>query len=127
LGFWRKVGYIIGAFMIIVGIASAISAIVASPTINNQGTQIGNIAALAGVSSLALLGFGSMVSGILLIWALIKSGQIERMEKSLKKIANNMQIIESLQKEKLNIPEQRQPQNLIDYEKNSERKPVEKQ
>lgn len=113
--------------MIIVGIASAISAIVASPTINNQGTQIGNIAALAGVSSLALLGFGSMVSGILLIWALIKSGQIERMEKSLKKIANNMQIIESLQKEKLNIPEQRQPQNLIDYEKNSERKPVEKQ
>jgi hypothetical protein len=39
--------------------------------------------------SLALLGFCSMVSGILLIWALIKSGQIESMEKSLKKIANN--------------------------------------
>jgi len=111
--------------MIIVGIAGAISAIVASPTINNQGTQVGNIAALAGVSSLALLGFGSMVSGILLIWALIKSGQIENMEKSLKKIANNMQIIERLQKEKLNIPEQRQTQNPIDYEKNSERKPVE--
>ena len=111
--------------MIIVGIAGAISAIVASPTINNQGTQVGNIAALAGVSSLALLGFGSMVSGILLIWALIKSGQIENMQKSLKKIANNMQIIERLQKEKLNIPEQRQTQNPIDYEKNSERKPVE--
>lgn len=111
--------------MIIIGIAGAISAMIASPTINNQGTQIGNLAALAGVSSLALLGFGSMVSGILLIWALIKSGQIESIEKSLKKIANNIQVIETLQKEKLNMTEQMQNQNLIDYEKNSERKPVE--
>jgi hypothetical protein len=60
--------------------------------------EIGNIAALAGVSSLALIGFGGMVSGILLIWALKKSGQVESMEKSLRKIANSISVIESFQK-----------------------------
>jgi nitrogen fixation-related uncharacterized protein len=48
----------------------------------NPTYLIGNIAALAGVSSLAIIGFGGMVSGILLIWALKKSGQFESMEKS---------------------------------------------
>jgi hypothetical protein len=78
MGFWRNVGYIIAIIMIAVGIICFIAAIAASPKIETQPTEIGNIAALAGVSSLALIGFSSMVSGILLIWALKKSAQIEK-------------------------------------------------
>ncbi|HSA73899.1 MAG TPA: hypothetical protein VLD84_08095 [Nitrososphaeraceae archaeon] len=61
-----------------------------------------------------------MVSGILLIWALKKSGQIESMEKSLRKIANSISVIESLQKERLNeLENQKEVQKTVDYEKDS--------
>jgi len=99
MGFWRTVGYIIAVVMISAGGVIALVAIVASSNIDTQRTQLGNIATLAGVSSLALIGFGSIVSGILLIWALIKSGQIESMEKSLKKIAFSTEALERMQKE----------------------------
>lgn len=99
MGFWRNVGYIIAIIIIAAGIICFIAAIVASPRIETQHTEIGNIAALAGVFSLALIGFGGMVSVIILIWALKKSGQIESMEKSLRKIANGITIIEGFQKD----------------------------
>jgi hypothetical protein len=102
MGFWRNVGYIIAVIIIAAGVTCFIAAIAASPKIETQSTEIGNIAALAGVSSLALIGFGGMISGILLIWALKKSGQFESMEKSLRKIANSISVIESFQKERLN-------------------------
>lgn len=62
MGFWRNVGYIVAIIIIAAGIICFIAAIVASPRIETQPTEIGNIAALAGVFSLALVGFGGMVS-----------------------------------------------------------------
>jgi hypothetical protein len=122
MGFWRNVGYIIAIIIIVAGVICFIAAIAASPKIETQPTEIGNIAALAGVSSLALIGFGGMVSGILLIWALKKSGQVESMEKSLRKIANSISVTESFQKERLNeLENQEKVQKAMDYEKDSEK------
>ena len=122
MGFWRNVGYVIAVIIIVVGVICFIAAIVASPKIETQSTEIGNIAALAGVSSLALVGFGGLISGILLIWALRKSGQIENMEKSLRKIANSMSAIENLQKEKLNeLRNNEKVQKTMDIDKDSEK------
>lgn len=122
MGFWRNVGYIIAIIIIVAGVICFIAAIAASPKIETQPTEIGNIAALAGVSSLALIGFGGMVSGILLIWALKKSGQVESMEKSLRKIANSISVIESFQKERLKeLENQEKVQKAMDYEKDSEK------
>lgn len=124
MGFWRNIGYIIAIIIIAAGIICFIAAIVASPRIETQPTEIGNIAALAGVFSLALIGFGGMVSGIILIWALKKSGQIESMEKSLRKIANGITVIESFQKERLNeLEKQKEVQKTVDYEKDPEKDP----
>lgn len=107
------------------GIIYLIAAIVASPRIETQPTEIGNIAALAGVSSLALIGFGGIVSGIILIWALKKSGQIESMEKSLRKIANGITVIESFQKERLDeLEKQKEVQKTVDYEKDPEKSSI---
>jgi len=122
MGFWRNVGYIIAIIIIAAGVICFIAAIAVSPKIETQPTEIGNIAAVAGVSSLALIGFGGMVSGILLIWALKKSGQIESMEKSLRKIANSISVIESFQKERLNeLENQKKVQKTVDSEKDSEK------
>lgn len=124
MGFWRNIGYIIAIIIIAAGIICFIAAIVASPRIETQPTEIGNIAALAGVFSLALIGFGGMVSGIILIWALKKSGQIESMEKSLRKIANGITVVESFQKERLNeLEKQKEVQKTVDYEKGPEKDP----
>jgi hypothetical protein len=124
MGFWRTVGYVIAVIIIVAGVICFIAAIVASPKIETQPTEIGNIAALAGVSSLALVGFGGLVSGILLIWALKKSGQIESMEKSLRKIAYSISAIENLQKERLNeLRNNEKVQKTVDIDKDSE-KPI---
>jgi hypothetical protein len=122
MGFWRTVGYVIAVIIIVAGVICFIAAIVASPKIETQPTEIGNIAALAGVSSLALVGFGGLVSGILLIWALKKSGQIESMEKSLRKIAYSISAIENLQKERLNeLRNNEKVQKTVDKNKDSEK------
>jgi len=122
MGFWRNVGYIIAIIIIAAGVICFIAAIAVSPKIEIQPPEIGNIAAVAGVSSLALIGFGGMVSGILLIWVLKKSGQIESMEKSLRKIANSISVIESFQKERLNeLENQKKVQKTVDSEKDSEK------
>jgi len=122
MGFWRTVGYVIAVIIIVAGVICFIAAIVASPKIETQPTEIGDIAALAGVSSLALVGFGGLVSGILLIWALKKSGQIESMEKSLRKIAYSISAIENLQKERLNeLRNNEKVQKTVDIDKDSEK------
>ena len=122
MGFWRNVGYVIAIIVIVAGVICFIAAIVASPKIETQPTEIGDIAALAGVSSLALVGFGGLVSGILLIWALKKSGQIESMEKSLRKIAYSISAIENLQKERLNeLRNNEKVQKTVDKNKDSEK------
>lgn|SRR4029079_162394 len=120
--FWRNVGYVIAVIIIVAGVICFTAAIAASPKIETQPTEIGNIAAIAGVSSLALVGFGGVISGILLIWALRKSGQIESMEKSLRKIANSISVIENLQKERLNeLRNNEKVQKTADYDKDSEK------
>ena len=120
--FWRNVGYVIAVIIIVAGVICFIAAIVASPKIETQLTEIGDIAAIAGVSSLALVGFGGLVSGILLIWALKKSGQIESMEKSLRKIAYSISAIENLQKERLNeLRNNEKVQKTVDKNKDSEK------
>src|SRR6185295_1113869 len=122
MGFWRTVGYVIAVIIIVAGVICFIAAIVASPKIETQPTEIGDIAALAGVSSLALVGFGGLVSGILLIWALKKSGQIESMERSLRKIAYSISAIENLQKERLNeLRNNEKVQKTVDIDKDSEK------
>ena len=122
MGFWRNVGYVIAIIVIVAGVICFIAAIVASPKIETQLTEIGDIAAIAGVSSLALVGFGGLVSGILLIWALKKSGQIESMEKSLRKIAYSISAIENLQKERLNeLRNNEKVQKTVDIDKDSEK------
>jgi hypothetical protein len=122
MGFWRTVGYVIAVIIIVAGVICFIAAIVASPKIETQLTEIGDIAAIAGVSSLALVGFGGLVSGILLIWALKKSGQIESMEKSLRKIAYSISAIENLQKERLNeLRNNEKVQKTVDKNKDSEK------
>lgn len=122
MGFWRNVGYVIAIIVIVAGVICFIAAIVASPKIETQLTGIGDIAAIAGVSSLALVGFGGLVSGILLIWALKKSGQIESMEKSLRKIAYSISAIENLQKERLNeLRNNEKVQKTVDKDKDSEK------
>ena len=122
MGFWRTVGYVIAVIIIVAGVICFTAAIAASPKIETQPTEIGNIAALAGVSSLALVGFGGLVSGILLIWALKKSGQIESMEKSLRKIAYSISAIENLQKERLNeLRNNEKVQKTVDKNKDSEK------
>ena len=122
MGFWRNVGYVIAIIVIVAGVICFIAAIVASPKIETQPTEIGNIAAIAGVSSLALVGFGGVISGILLIWALKKSGQIESMEKSLRKIAYSISAIENLQKERLNeLRNNEKVQKTVDKNKDSEK------
>lgn len=52
-----------------------------------------------------------------MIWALKKSGQIESMEKSLRKIANGITVIEGFQKERLNELKQKEIQKTVDHEK----------
>ena len=122
MGFWRNVGYVIAIIVIVAGVICFIAAIVASPKIETQLTEIGDIAAIAGVSSLALVGFGGVISGILLIWALRKSGQIESMEKSLRKIAYSISAIENLQKERLNeLRNNEKVQKTVDKNKDSEK------
>lgn len=97
MGLWRKVGYVIAIVMVAAGIVITLAAIIASSNIDTQQTEMRGIAALAGVS-LAPIGVASIISGNLLIWALLKRGQIESMEKSLKEIAHSLQAIETIQK-----------------------------
>jgi hypothetical protein len=57
-----------------------------------------------------------------LIWALKKSGQIESMEKSLRKIAYSISAIENLQKERLNeLRNNEKVQKTVDIDKDSEK------
>jgi hypothetical protein len=86
MGVWRTLGYIyaglniLGGF-ILIGVGASISS---QPTLG-QGfsssiNQIGGLAFVYG-------GLGGIMSGILLIWALVKSGQLENIDRNIKIIA----------------------------------------
>ena len=92
MGIWRKLGYvyaglnILGGF-ILIGVGANMSTQPSFDTGLSSGmfNQIGALALVYG-------GLNGILIGILLIWGLVKSGQIESMEKSLKKIADSINV-----------------------------------
>jgi hypothetical protein len=90
MGFWRTLGYIFGGLIILSGfIILAFAAITSSITSQASfqpgpyGTTLSQLGALA----LVYGGITTIVLGILIIWALVKSGQIENIDKNIKIIA----------------------------------------
>ena len=87
MGVWRTLGYIFAALIILGGFISiGLGASLASQTSSQTGL-FGN--AISQLGSLALVygGVSTIVLGILIIWALVKSGQIENIDKNIKIIA----------------------------------------
>ena len=88
MGIWRKLGYayaglnILGGF-ILIGVGANMST---QPSLGT-GMSAGMFNQISGLA-LVYGGLSGIMIGILLIWGLVKSGQIESMEKSLKKIAS---------------------------------------
>jgi hypothetical protein len=90
LGVWRKLGYayaglniLIGFILIGVGVSVTTQPI--QPSLGT-GTSFGMFNQIGGLV-IIYGGLSGVMMGILLIWGLVKSGQIESMEQSLKKIA----------------------------------------
>ena len=87
MGVWRTLGYIFAGITILGGfILIAFGASLASQTSSQTGL-FGN--AISQLGSLALVygGLSTIVLGILIIWALVKSGQIENIDKNIRIIA----------------------------------------
>jgi len=90
MGIWRTLGYVFAGVNIIAGfiLVAAGAGIMSQPQqsirtgILSSGlfNQLGGFALLYG-------GIGTIIFGILLIWALVKSGQIENIDKNIKIIA----------------------------------------
>ena len=87
MGVWRTLGYIFAGLTILGGfILIAFGASLGSQTSSQTGL-FGN--AINQLVSLALVygGVSTIVLGILIIWALVKSGQIENIDKNIQIIA----------------------------------------
>lgn len=87
MGVWRTLGYVFAGFTILGGfILIAFGANLGSQTSSQTGL-FGN--AINQLVSLALVygGVSTIVLGILIIWALVKSGQIENIDKNIEIIA----------------------------------------
>lgn len=87
VGFWRNLGYVFSGLLIIGGfILLGFSANIASQFGSQPGLygdtfkQLGGLALLYG-------GVSTIILGIIMIWALVKSGQIESIDKNIKVIA----------------------------------------
>jgi hypothetical protein len=87
MGVWRTLGYIFAGLTILGGfILIAFGASLGSQTSSQTGL-FGN--AINQLVSLALVygGVSTIVLGILIIWALVKSGQLENIDKNIQIIA----------------------------------------
>ena len=103
MGIWRILGYayaglnILGGF-ILIGVGASINSQPSLGTgLSSTMNQIGGLAFIYG-------GLGGIMVGILLIWALVKSGQIESIDKNIKIIAEwakSQQQKEGLNSEKM--------------------------
>ena len=88
LGIWRNLGYVYAALNIVggfvfIGIGASLStqqASIGTGLFANVFNQIGGLAFVYG-------GLNGILIGILLIWGLVKSGQIENIDKNIKIIA----------------------------------------
>ncbi len=86
MGVWRTLGYIFAGLTILGGfILIAFGASLGTQT----SSQTGLFGAINQLVSLALVygGVSKIVLGILIIWALVKSGQIENIDKNIQIIA----------------------------------------
>ena len=92
MGVWRTLGYIFAGLTILGGfILIAFGASLGSQTSSQTGL-FGN--AINQLVSLALVygGVSTIVLGILIIWALVKSGQLENIDKNIQIIAKWTQL-----------------------------------
>lgn len=87
MGVWRTLGYVYAGFNILGGfIFIAFGLQLGSQSSSESGlsssmfNQIGSLAFVFG-------GLGGIIFGILLIWGLVKSGQMENIDKNIKIIA----------------------------------------
>jgi len=99
MGIWRNLGYVFAglnmiAGFILVGIGSGI---MSQPNMQQGLPSFGMLNQLGGFA-LVYGGAGTIVFGILLIWALVKSGQIENIDKNIKIIAEWARLQQEKQK-----------------------------
>ena len=90
MGVWRTLGYIYGGLTIVAGfVLIGLGANLSTQTSFETGLSglYGNMFSQFGGSALVYGGVSTIVFGILIIWALVKSGQIESIEKNIKIIA----------------------------------------
>lgn len=89
MGVWRKLGYIFGGLTIVAGFVLIGSGVNLSTQTNVEPDMFGLSNMFSQFGGLALVygGVNTVVFGILIIWALVKSGQIESIDKNIKIIA----------------------------------------
>lgn len=90
MGVWRTLGYIFGGLTIVAGFVLIGSGVNLStqPSVETGISGIyGNMFSQFGGLALVYGGVNTVVFGILIIWALVKSGQIESIDKNIKIIA----------------------------------------
>ena len=91
MGVWRKLGYIFSGLTIVAGFVLIGSGVNLSTQTNveteTDAFGLGNIFSQFGGLALVYGGVNTVVFGILIIWALVKSGQIESIDKNIKIIA----------------------------------------
>lgn len=90
MGVWRTLGYIFGGLTIVAGFVLIGSGVNLStqPSVETGISGLyGNMFSQFGGLALGYGGVNTVVFGILIIWALVKSGQIESIDKNIKIIA----------------------------------------
>jgi hypothetical protein len=93
MGIWRDLGYVFAGINIIAGfVLVGIGFGIMNQQTTERGLQSFGIFNQLGGFALLYGGIGTIIFGILLIWALIKSGQIENIDKNIKIIAQWAQL-----------------------------------
>ena len=90
MGVWRTLGYIYAGLTIVAGfVLVGLGASLSTQTSFQTGLSglYGNMFSQFGGLALVYGGVSTIVFGILIIWALVKSGQIESIDKNIKIIA----------------------------------------
>jgi hypothetical protein len=87
MGVWRTLGYIFGGLTIVARFILIGSGANLSTQTSFETGLYGNMLSQFGGLALVHGGVSTIVFGILIIWALVKSGQIDSIEKNIKIIA----------------------------------------
>lgn len=91
MGVWRTLGYIFAGLTIVAGfILIGVGANLSTQTSSQPGL-FGNMFSQFGGLAFVYGGASTIVFGVLIIWALVKSGQIESIDKNIKIIAEWIQ------------------------------------